>query len=1066
MHVAVVPGFGIRIGQSGGFGLERVVEPVVVVVRIGRVAGDYLAQQHAHGALGRALDRVRVAVHVHVGHKRIGAGLQVGPQELPEQVVAHGGGIADHALDRQPGRRRAGIRPRERQVVVRGHHAHHHAVRADLQDAAGGDFAFEVRAGADHRRGVGRHRHGTGQIVGGRRHRRGEARRIREGDPDRPRVRTGLDGDAVLALLGRRARDVGQHDLVLVAVEVELGRIDDQDRRAAGTRRHPHAAVGVERDAAPARVGVHDGNQMLVVRIVVVQVRQGERQLVVARFPPAEPQGGAVLRHPVQGDQEAAPERRLVDAVPQRAAELDLHVVAFGNRVAVLLRPGHVHAVVRPIGVHGTLESREMPRGVGQQRIGGRRDFRQLDADRCHVGGRHVDVVEAPFQGIVAVDQDAGIDALGFDPSHLSAGIVAVAVGGTGGGVVVAGVGVGEVVPNALDGRIRAHHHAVAVIVEGLGVDRILHFARRRRGVVVERLVEGVEDRRALAVAFGRAVALQERPRRDQVEALHQARRDHPVIVVRTEDGGGRVEVRNLPGAHHFQLAGNVGPAVWEDHVPIIGAVDPLLPHRGDLVLDLRAGRQTGDDVFAPPIVGLRSIHPVGLPIQFDDFRASNTHAAGPLRPGPIRRVVEVEFVDVKLVPCLHPEIDVFIRGVFRRRPELRRPMVGIRGRVVIDKCCSIGGIPIVRRFRFPDGESGRPHGEFVDLGAGGADLVAVNIHRPELLRPDAAVEIGLLVAEIGVGGVSARGMVARIAEEIGGSVERHAAVELEQDVVGRAVDVREERHVRRRCHARHGAEVVVGLRRRAGWIAAVGQAVGIEFGIAVGPVPALVGNRVGLLAVGIDLDRLAPAPLPELRLLGAAPGKREIARRRHRDLDLAIRHLGVELPAAVGVLPQDRAVRKRRVGLAIPARVPVPVHHEHQGRRVAVGHVPIFALVAPFVGQHVVVAPAPELAAARERVVNAQQVGNAQVAELPERPRVGVARERAAAFAERFGLPVAVGIDVRQAFARQVDRVVQVLVEGHGIVVALGVVHAQRLAELDVLDVVGGLQQAEIPPR
>jgi hypothetical protein len=182
---------------------------------------------------------------------------------------------------------------------------------------------------------------------------------------------------------------------------------------------------------------------MFVVRIVVEQVRQGERQFVVAGFPPAQRHGVAVLHDAVEGNPEAVADRRFV-RVPQGAAELDLHDVAFRDRVAVLLRPGHVHAVVRPIGVHGALEGREVARGVGQQRIGGRRDFRQLDADRRRAGGRHVDVVETPLERIVAVDQDAGIDALGLDPRDLAAGVVAVAVGGARGGVVVAGVGVGE----------------------------------------------------------------------------------------------------------------------------------------------------------------------------------------------------------------------------------------------------------------------------------------------------------------------------------------------------------------------------------------------------------------------------------------------------------------------------------------------------------------------------------------------------------------------------------------------------------------------------------------------
>ena len=95
---------------------------------------------------------------------------------------------------------------------------------------------------------------------------------------------------------------------------------------------------------------------------------------------------------------------------------------------------------------------------------------------------------------------------------------------------------------------------------------------------------------------------------------------------------------------------------------------------------------------------------------------------------------------------------------------------------------------------------------------------------------------------------------------------------------------------------------------------------------------------------------------------------------------------------------------------------------------------------------------------------MDVDEVGNAIVTPLAEGIGIGVAREGAAALAEGFGLPVAVGINVGEAGAGEVVGVVQVLVVGDGVVVAFRVVDAVLGAELDVLDVIRIFKRAPGP--
>ena len=135
-------------------------------------------------------------------------------------------------------------------------------------------------------------------------------------------------------------------------------------------------------------------------------------------------------------------------------------------------------------------------------------------------------------------------------------------------------------------------------------------------------------------------------------------------------------------------------------------------------------------------------------------------------------------------------KVNIAVRSFRGGGEELLETIAGSEFRVVIDKHGAVGVVPIVQGcIGAVVCEIGLSNGELVHFGARRTDLVVSGIARAEFFRPDAAVEIGLLVAEVDVVGEGGR-VVAGIAERVVRRIQRHAAIEFEQHIFGGAVDM------------------------------------------------------------------------------------------------------------------------------------------------------------------------------------------------------------------------------------------------------------------------------------
>ncbi|OQA29468.1 MAG: hypothetical protein BWY59_00285 [Verrucomicrobia bacterium ADurb.Bin345] len=700
-----------------------------------------------------------------------------------------------------------------------------------------------------------------------------------------------------------------------------------------------------------------------------------------------------------------------------------------------------------------------MARRRVEAHVRGGRDLQQPDPQNALAVGRNIQVGQPPFIRIIAGNAQAGRHLVRAHPGRLPQRVGPVAVRLPRLRVVIGRIAVGKVVEHLRHGRIGPHHHAVLVLPVGFARRRILDLALRRFGVQVERLRERVVERRA-------AVALQERARADHVETVHQARRNHAPVVVRTIHDAAGVDVRHLPRAHHLHLEPDLVSTDRERAVPrhSVGALQTV-------AADLEAERHTVREALdrrRPP--GWRSTtvrSAVRVPTHLRDLCRAARLAARALGPRSIRRVIHAQPVDQILVADLHAQRD--LRGdAGGRGRHLRIARLVVRHRIEVDPGRGLRAVPVVRavgEIRC-DAAADRHH---VGFRAGGADLVPGGVHRRELLRPDAADERGLLVTKIHVvGSLVARRIIARVATgPVVDAVEVHAAVQLHQDVDRRPVHVRNEFQVGGRRHPRNKPRVRV--RRALG----VRHAVGIEVRVAVGTVAARVAHPSRLGAVSIvDRDGLAAAPAPQVGLLRRAPRENEVAARRH-DHVVQLGRVGVEPAAVAGVVVQISVapaarVREADVRADVPRRAAcVVVVDQHQHRAaVGIGHASVRALVYALVGKVIAVRPDPSLPAARELVVRVDKPRNPVVAPLPEIGRVRVARERAAALAERLRLAIAVRVDHGQPGARQVDDVVKFLAVRDVVIVALRVVYAERRAHLHAGNVVRRIQPCERAPR
>ena len=369
----------------------------------------------------------------------------------------------------------------------------------------------------------------------------------------------------------------------------------------------------------------------------------------------------------------------------------------------------------------------------------------------------------------------------------------AVAVGPAGLVVVVVRVVVFDAVPHLANGGIGAHHHAVFGAGEHVAVvGGPLDVALRGFGVEIEGLLEGIIDRAAV-------VAIQEGPGGNEVEAVLQPRAGLAIVVVRAILDGGRIDIGDLPDAHHLRLARDVIRAAGPDDV-IAVAVVTLLAGRPNLVAKDRA-RRHGRHLRLPPVVGVRG---GARPGALDDAGGGIAGAAArPFGPGRAVRGVVQEHAVPRNLRGLDVDEKRLVGRVGQRRPELRttrtiRPVLGPL-RIVVDPRHGGRAVPVVAAGGKVGAPAGLADGGDVGFRAGGTELGAGRFHRGELFAPDALDEIGLLVAEVHV--VDQRGrVVTRVAAGMVGGVEVHAAVEFQQNIAGGAVYPRHKGQVGHAC--------------------------------------------------------------------------------------------------------------------------------------------------------------------------------------------------------------------------------------------------------------------------
>ena len=1059
VHGAVAPCLGVRAGQVGGRRLVQVQQAVLIVVGVVRAGRDVLAKDHGRVARGTRLDRVRVAVRVHVRDEGEVSFRHVRPQEAPVLLAARGRRVRQNAVRGQARGRRPGIGRGQEQAVARHDLRNDHEVRVDLDQVSGAELGVEERAGPRDRAGSLDHGHRAGEQVGRRRDLQRVPDAVRERKPEVLRGEVGLHKNAVLPLRRARAGHVGQNDLVRLAVGIHLRRIDDLHEDARGAGLGLHVAARLSRHAASAVAAAarfqREHDQVLEVRVPVVHVGHVELDLPHSASRIAcDGVRGAALRGPVDRDQEVLAHRRIIAVVHQRRAEFHAHRPPRRHHRPV--RGGPVICKDRRRGTagHGPLERREMLRRIRSVKVRRGADFEQLDADRRRAAGRDVEIREAPFLRVRARDAQRGSHRVGLGPGGPAQQVRAVAVGVGGRRIVVREVRVADVVPDLFHGRVRAHDHAVLALIQRVAVGGVLHFPCRRGGIEVERLDERVVD-------GGLAGAVEERACADHVEALDEPGRRQAEVVVRPVGNRLRVEEVGRPHPHHLHLACDICAGIRDDAVPR-GAADAGLVLAGSDLVTQRCVVAERSDRARVPVHGAVVVSERHLL----DLRISRAPAAGALRPGrAVRRVIEKDVVDLVLVAQLDPHRDIGTRGVLRLGVELQRGGVVRVLRHVVNPRGRFRAVPIVGGAAEIRGVPGGANRAEVGLRPGRPNLVSHGIDRGELLLVLAVIESRLLVAKEHVGGSFVpRRVVARIARRVRVRVQVDPAVELHQHVDGGTIHARHEFQVRGHGHAGQAVGVRVIGRVR------IRHAVWIERRIAVRPVAADDGDGRNQLAVLVKADRLPTGILPQVGFLRTARREREVAARRN-DHRADRRRVRIEAAAVGGVVVEVLVVHHRRVAerrreTARLAGLVVVVHHDQQYRPVRVAHAPVLALVAPFVDDHVGIGPLRDMGGAGKAVMDADQVRDATIAPLPEISRVRVSRECPAALAERLRVPVAVGVNHRETAAGQIHRVVQLLVVGDIVVVALGVVHPEVLPHLLAGNVVGAVQARQAAPR
>ena len=444
---------------------------------------------------------------------------------------------------------------------------------------------------------------------------------------------------------GIGTRTVGKNEFRRTAVGADHGRAGDTEEGFVA-RVDGNAPDGREGAAGVARIAIDDA-ELLLGHGGVIKIRQRDRELVkgAAGTEAAVVDGPTVAVLRVALVQEREPRHHLLgrdgDIAPC-LGEPDAHDVVVVDLVAVIGREGDKEALRVAQGLDAAGDLAHVGRGRHESEIAGRGSLEEADFDRRCAGNRDVVVGKPPLFLVGTVDRRAGCHLGSPGPRRAQGRIVgaiaveisesfpripnavvvgvhkrleadAIAILPARDRIVVVGLGIGDGIPDFLDGHVRADHHFVAGPAHRLTIGgREGKGTPRGFGVVVKDLGEGVVERgfvmagieRRLA-GSGISVALEEGAGPQDVEALAQAGlhgegplvvrfvdlRCACVVVVREKLDGCRIEVGHPEGGHHHFLVGDRTRVAR----PPRGSTSSLVFAETDFISQLRAGRRLGN---------------------------------------------------------------------------------------------------------------------------------------------------------------------------------------------------------------------------------------------------------------------------------------------------------------------------------------------------------------------------------------------------------------------------------------------------------------------------------------
>ena len=444
---------------------------------------------------------------------------------------------------------------------------------------------------------------------------------------------------------GIGTRTVGKNEFRRTAVGADHGRAGDTEEGFVA-RVDGDAPDGREGAAGVARIAIDDA-ELLLGHGGVIKIRQRDRELVkgAAGTEAAVVDGPTVAVLRIALGQEREPRHHLLgrdgDIAPC-LGEPNAHDVVVVDLVAVIGREGDKEALRVAQGLDAAGDLAHVGRGRPEAEIAGRGGLEEADFDRRCTGNRDVVVGEPPLFLVGTVDRQAGCHLGGPGPSGIQGRVIAsvaveigesftlvpnaVVVGvdkGLEAGsvsvlpardrIVVVGLGIGDGIPDFLDGHVGADHHFVAGSTNRFAVGGgESQFAIGRLCVIVKRLDKGVVERGFVMAGIERrfasrgiSVALEEGAGPQDVEALAQAGlhgegplvvrfvhlRRARIVVVRKKLDGCRIEIGHTEGGHHHFLVGDRTRVAR----PPRGSTSSLVFAETDFISQLRAGRRLGN---------------------------------------------------------------------------------------------------------------------------------------------------------------------------------------------------------------------------------------------------------------------------------------------------------------------------------------------------------------------------------------------------------------------------------------------------------------------------------------